>query len=430
MKTLHFKSIVLALLVVLSPVFMRAQNFEASKSVSKNAVVPGDVTIKIDNQSGDLKIVTTDEKTVQMVTSVEINANSKAEADAVIKAVDDFKFNLVGSTLIIDTRFYKNIMSVNNRQTMTLLSGEKVKIKEFKVRHELRIPKTANLDLNNKYSEIELGSLDGEAEFTLYSSTLHAAGFSKDFSMEAKYSKVYLDNIQQKTEINFYDTDMEFTSCKDAKIISKYSKLTGEKTGNLVIESYDDNFDIKELSGLNMNAKYSDFVSRGNINELQLELYDCNIQLNSVKKGSYTGKYSELKLGDVKELNVAESYDDDFYLRKTEKIKIAESKYGKYELDETESFYLNGYDDNITIRGLKKDFSEVSLFGKYGKLNIDAGSEPFQVDFKIKYPKVDIPESVKVVKQIKENSDLELVGGTSGGKIKVEGYDMKVVITD
>jgi len=37
---------------------------------------------------------------------------------------------------------------------------------------------------------------------------------------------------------------------------------------------------------------------------------------------------------------------------------------------------------------------------------------------------------VKIVKQIKENSDLEMVGGISGGKIKVEGYDMNVVITN
>ncbi|MCG6191192.1 hypothetical protein [Maribellus maritimus] len=410
--------------------FVSAQNYDASKSLNKNATVPENVTIKISNQSGDIKINTSSDKNVSMTTSVEIRGNSKEDVDKVIKAIEDFTFDLRGNELEIDTRFYKNMNSVNNRRTITLLNGDKVRIGEFKIRHQLYIPRNASLKLNNKYSDIELQELDGDADFTLYSSNLHANDFAGDFTIEAKYSKIYIGEIQKAADIDFYDSDIEFTSWGDAEITSKYSKFEGKKTGKLVINSYDDKFNIGQTSSLNLNAKYSDFISQAEVNEIRLDLYDCNIRINSANSGTYKGKYSELKLGNVKVFNVTECYDDDFYLGKTEDVQIDESKYCKFEIDEASKFYLSGYDDIVNISRLKNNFSGIDITGKYGKVNVNTGSEPFQVTCKIKYGKVDIPESLKVIKQIKENSDLELVAGNSGGKISVEGYDIKVVIDD
>lgn len=91
---------------------------------------------------------------------------------------------------------------------------------------------------------------------------------------------------------------------------------------------------------------------------------------------------------------------------------------------------LELYDCNIKIGKLNSDFNGLSINGKYEKMEVNAGSVPFRVDFNIKYPKIDIPESVKISKQIKDNSSLELVGGNSGGSFKIEGYDMKVTIED
>jgi hypothetical protein len=431
MKTLsHFRVFAALLFVLYIPGIVAAQNYDTSKTLTKTAAVPGKVLIRMSNQSGDLKITTTGENSASIKTTIEISGNSKEEVAQVIQAVENFEFNLAGNTLVIDTRFYKNMVSINNRKTMTLINGEKVKISEFKIRHELQIPKTAGLNLNNKYSDIELATLEGDAEFSLYSSNLHAADFLQDVVLEAKYSKIDMNIIGGKAAIDFYDTDIRFVSCGDASIKSKYSKFEAGKTGKLVIESYDDNFSITELSGLRMNAKYSDFVSQGNPADIHLDLYDCNIQVKSCIQGTYRGKYSDLKLGDIKELNVAETYDDNFFMGKTEKIQIGESKYSKFEIGEISSFFINGYDDLVSIGNLKPDFSEITMNGKYEKLNVEAGNIPFQVYFNIKYPKTEIPGSVKIIKQIKENSNLELVGNETGGKISVEGYDMKVVIND
>jgi len=408
-----------------------AQNTNGSRTINKAVSVPADVTICINNHSGDIKIVTGSGNSVNMKTTIEVTGNTADDEKKVLQAVDNFQFELNGNKLDIDTRFYKNMNTINNRSTMTLINGDKVKIKDFKIKHELQIPKSANLELNNKYSDIEMQSLDGEIKLTLYSSKLFANDFSGTTSIQAKYSKIRLEKISNDAEFDFYDTDIEMESCADINIKSKYSKFEIGEAGKMKIDSYDDKFTVDNLTSLELVSKYSDFISEAGLTDLKLELYDCNVTVKSASNTKFAGKYCDLKLGNVKNLTINDSYDNNFYLGNTGKIEIGNSKYCLYELKSVSDFSLdNSYDENIKIEKLNSDFSGFSVAGKYGKTEINAGSVPFKVDFSIKYPKIDIPESVKISKQIKDDSNLELIGGESGGTIKINGYDMKVIIND
>lgn len=427
-KQLHFKSITLAFLFALLSNFAISQNYETTKTLNKNATVSENASIKISNYSGDLKITTSESNIVKIITTVKISAKEKSDVDKVIQAIENFDFDSSNNKVTIDTRFYKNMNSVNNRRTITLKNGYKVKIKEFEITHELQIPKNANLELNNKYSDIELQELSGLVKLNLYSSKLHAKNLLNNVHIEAKYSKIYLKEINGILDFDIYDSDVEFSSAGNTTVKSKYSKITAKKVDNLILDSYDDKFYIDEISNLKFDATYSDFVSQAELTNLELNLYDSNIEIKSAKSATFSGKYSDLKLGDIKEMKIASSYDTDIYFGKTMNIQIEESKYSKYEFKGVTKFTLVGYDDIVSISALNKDFSGISMNGKYGKLDVNAGSVPYQLNFKIKYPKIDIPESLKIIKQIEKNSELELTANESGGVISVDGYDMKVVI--
>jgi hypothetical protein len=432
MKTqLHFKLLLAVLLILHRPAIVEAQNFNGSRTFNKKTLVAGNADILINNQSGDLKIYISSDNSVTMNSTVEISGNSKADVDKIIAAIDKFKFSLSGNTLEIDTRFYKSMNTINNKSTMTLVNGDKVNIKDFKIRHELHIPKTANINLNNKYSDIETESLGGNAAFVLYNSKLIAENFSGELKIDAKYSKIKIGNISQNTDFKLYDTKVEIESCGNTNINSKYSNCEIKKAGALIIDSYDDKFNIGNLNSLKFVSKYSDFVSQASASEVKLDLYDCNLKINSAGRAFFNGKYSDVTLGNTGYLKIDDSYDNDIHLGNSNKIEVGLSKYSLFEIKSVTNFSINdAYDDQINIDKLNTDFERLSMNGKYGKLKVNAGSVPFKVMFKIKYPKVDIPESVKISKQIKDNSDLELVGGETGGTIEVKGYDMKVVIED
>jgi hypothetical protein len=213
------------------------------------------------------------------------------------------------------------------------------------------------------------------------------------------------------------------------KINSKYSKVEADKTGTLESESYDDKFFIDEIDALKLNAKYSDLESKATLKTLDLDLYDCVINVRSAGSMTFNGKYSKLKVGDVNTIRVDDMYDSNITCSKTGSIEIGKSKYSEFAMDNTTKFVIeDSYDDDVKIGRLNNDFSGISIDGKYTKLNVSTGSAPFRIDVMMKYGKVDLPESVNIKKQIEKDSEVEIVGNDSGGTIMVRGYDNTVVV--
>ena len=430
MKTqLNYNSLLIAALFIFANLTAVSQTYQISKTINKSTPVPVGLVLNISNHSGDIDMSTTVDNIVQIVTEVKVNAKSKEDADKLIKAIENFEFELSGETLHVNTRFYKNMQSTNGKTTLTLNNGDKIRIKDFSISHKVNMPKSTELNLENKYSKVVLGSLNGKAKLNLYNTKFYSSDFNNQVSLESKYSKLQVENFKGNTILDLYDSDIEFKTAENLKITSKYSKVEGNKTGMLDLESYDDNFYIDELSDLSLNAKYSDLKSEADLNTLKLELYDCNVSVGSVKSMSFNGKYCDVEVGDIETLKVDDSYDNNLSLGKTQTVAFGKSKYSKYILSETSSFSIDdSYDDNIVIKKLMPDFSAISLNGKYSKLTATAGSVPFKIKVNMKYGKVDIPESVTISKHIEKSGQLEMLAGTSGGTITVNGYDNTVLI--
>ncbi|WP_167615946.1 hypothetical protein [Maribellus sediminis] len=414
--------------LILSSALVLAQDYETSKTVSKSLAVPNDVKIEMTNHSGDVKFVLSNSNEVSIKTSVNLHVRDESDAKRILEAIDEFEFDLQGSRLEIDTRFYRNMNTINNRSTLTLLNGDKVKLKDFTISHEISIPVNAQIDLENKYSNVSLPDLKGPAKLNLYNSKLNAEDFESSLELEAKYSKLYVSDLKAETQLTLYDTDVEFASAGAMKVESKYSRLEGDKAQSLNINSYDDKILVDELNSLEMEAKYSDLESEAELENIKLNLYDCNLKIASAKDLKFDGKYCELKLGNVKNMVIGQSYDNDLYLKKTHNIRINESKYSSYSMSTNTQFEILGYDDDISIEKLNDDFEGISFDCKYGKLNVISGSASFRVDLMMKYGKVNLPDSLEPSKHIEKNSELEITAGKEGGIILIRGYDNTIQI--
>jgi len=427
-KHLHILTFLLISVFALISGQATAQDYEASKVLNKSLSVPSDVIIDMKNHSGDLKFVIGDDNTVSIKTEVHVNAKSEEDADKLLEAIENFKFDVEGNRLIIDTRFYTSMNTINNKTTMELINKDKIHLKDFEISHEVHIPKNAQLELENKYSGVILPDMQGEVKLNLYSGKMTAANFQSNVELTAKYSKITADHFTADTDFELYDTDVQFKTSNDIEINSKYSKVEADKTGALKSESYDDKFYINEIGALNLNAKYSDLESKAALSHLKLDLYDCNITVQSARNMEFNGKYSKLKLGDVESVKIDDMYDSNLTFGKTGQIEIMKSKYSEFYMEENSKFAIDdSFDDDVQIRKLNNDFSGVSVNGKYTKLNIDAGSVPFKIDAAMKYGKVELPSSFKLTKQIEKNSEMEMEGGT-GSPIIIRGYDNTVVV--
>lgn len=430
MKTmLYFKSGLMSTILILTTTFVFAQNYETSKTVNKVKAVQAGITLDVSNHSGDIKFTLSDNDMVSIKTEVHVSAKTEDDAAKLLKAVENFEFELQGNSLVIDTRFYTNMNSINNKvKNLTLLNGDKISLKDFTINHEISMPASANLRLENKYSNVSLPSLRSETKLNLYSCKLDADDFNSDLEVEAKYSKIYASHLNGAVNLDLYDTDLEFKKAGNMSINSKYSSVEGEKAETLELVSYDDKFHITEFANLKLEAKYSDLVSDAVNDQVKLDLYDCNVSISSAKFLSFSGKYSELKLGDVKTLEIGESYDNDLYLKKTQTTTIGESKYSSYQLSSASKFEIAGYDDDVIIDRLNEDFAGIAFDCKYGKLKISSGSVPYKVDLIMKYGKTNFPDTFKPTTYIDKNSELEIKGGATGETIYIRGYDNQIEI--
>lgn len=427
-KYVPIRSLILAILFAMAALPLLAQDYETSKILNKSVNVPSNVVVDMKNHSGDLKFIADNENMVSIKTVVHVNAKSEEDAAKLFKAIEDFEFDLEGNRMIIDTRFYTNMNSINNKTTMVLINKDKIQLKDFEISHEVHIPKTAELELENKYSDVVLPDLQGDVKLNLYNGKMTAADFNADVDLTAKYSKISAGNFLSDTHFELYDTDVEFKTSKDIEINSKYSKVEADKTGALECESYDDKFFINELDALKLNAKYSDLESKAALKTLNLELYDCVIAVKSAGSLSFNGKYSKLKVGDVNKVKIDDVYDSNINFGKTGSIEVGKSKYSEFIMTDNAGFTINdSYDDDIQISNLSKDFSGIFINGKYTKLDVGSGSVPFRVDVVMKYGKVNLPSSLVPTKHIEKNSEMEMEGG-SGSLIMIRGYDNTVVI--
>lgn len=427
-KHLHILTFLLISVFVLVSGQVTAQDYEASKTLNKSVNAPSGVVIDMKNHSGDLKFVIGDDNTVSIKTEVHVNAKSEEDATKLLEAIEDFKFDLEGNRLIIDTRFYTTMNTINNKTTMVLINKDKIRLKDFEISHEVHIPKNAQLELENKYSHVILPDMNGKVKLNLYSGKMTAADFNSDLELTAKYSKITAGHFNANTDFELYDTDIRFKTSNNIEINSKYSKVEADKTGTFESESFNDKFYIDEIGALKLNAKYSDLESKAALSQLKLDLYDCNITVQSAHDMEFNGKYSKLKLGDVKSVRIDDMYDSNLTFGKTGQIEIGKSKYSEFYMDENSKFSIeDSYDDNVQIGKLNNDFSGVSINGKYTKLNIDAGTVPFKIDAAMKYGKVELPSTFKLTKQIEKNSEMEMEGGT-GSPIMIRGYDNTVII--
>ncbi|NQU85954.1 MAG: hypothetical protein HQ541_09355 [Mariniphaga sp.] len=134
---LLYKSIFSFYILIFLPGLLFAQSYSASESLSKSAAVPEGVDIVFTNKSADLIINTTNENVISIKTDIKVTGRSEEDVNLIIESIKNFEFEQHGNTFEIDTRFYKNMMSIGIRSTMTLLNGEKVRIKDFEVQHEL-----------------------------------------------------------------------------------------------------------------------------------------------------------------------------------------------------------------------------------------------------------------------------------------------------
>ena len=368
-----------------------------------------------------------------------VDAEIRTEEDAAIldKYLQNLKFSNNATSVSFSSSFWENRNTIMGRMTMELKDGKKIALTEMNIKGELWIPSGCRFELTSKYSEINMDDFSGQLFLDLYNDNLYGAGVAGKAEITDKYSTIEFKEMKD-LKADLYNTKLGTGNIGNLTAESKYSKVTALTAGTLNINSYNDKYSFTRTGDVTFVAKYSDLKTESS-GQIDLDCYEGSVVMNDIKDGRISSKYADFQFNGAENISVVTSYNDKLTVGKLNSLKITESKYCSWRIDDLKSSVTesDGYEDKFTILKTSQEFKEINITGKYVDISVNL---PKTTDFrfiaKIQYPKLEMDESLfKTRVKILESSKLEYdaVRGTEREgmpRVEVNGYQMSVKISE
>jgi len=414
-----------------------AEGQEIDKTYKWNYKVNPDTWVVLKNYDTDMQIHTWDKSEIEfhMIIAAEFrNQDDASDVDAYLR---DLEFKSTAGRTEINSKFWKSRANIMGFSTMVLEGLNTVRYKKFEMECIAWIPRNASLELETKYSEVNMDEIGGEMKLDSYDDEIYASTVGGNASILAKYSEMTFTGMKE-IDADLYSCELSTGDAGDIKIISKYSDITSGNVGILDIDSYEDDFTIENCSDIKYIAKYSELTT-GQAGKLVADNYECEFAADRITNARIESKYSDFEISTADNIEIISFYEDNFSSEKIISLKIGETKYGDFTIEELEDELIinSAYEDEISVDRLGKGLRKVNIDGKY--LDIELGVA-FNFDCRlkatIKYPDLDVDDDIfKTKLHIKEGSDLEYEGikGTEKAgmtELIISGYEVNLSISE
>ncbi|KAB1158677.1 hypothetical protein F7018_08650 [Tenacibaculum aiptasiae] len=285
----------LLFLFFLIPTVLTANNdrkHEKSKTINKNFTVNKNATLYISNKYGNLNVTTWNENRIEIKVKITVKGDDLSNVEQKLEAIDvlfESSENLVEArTKVENTKSKWSWWGKNNTN--------------YKINYFVKMPISNNADLNNKYGNIELSSLEGKA------------------NLNCDYGNIEVDRLLNNTNSISLDYcgNSEINYIKSGIVSADYSKLRIEKTETLKVSADYSSIKIGEAENLKFNSDYGSISARSVTNitggtdyaavkigdlkkHLQINTDYGSIRVQNIMKGfesvTIHGSYAGIKLG-------------------------------------------------------------------------------------------------------------------------------------
>jgi len=244
MKTLKF-SIILFVSMVFS--FQLFAKEEYTKKISKSFDVNKDATLSVTNKFGKVHCENWDKNTIAIEVTITVEASSQEKAN---KYFDKINISISGnSSLVTATTSFDNKTFSKNKY-------------EISVDYMISMPRTINLEIDNKFGDIIIDEVLGSSNIELGYGSIKCKKLAGDNNdLEIKFSEGFIGYVKS-ANLELKYSELEIDEANDMTAESKFSELKIGKIDVLTLESgYDDDF-IGYVRDLDVEADFSDIEVR------------------------------------------------------------------------------------------------------------------------------------------------------------------------
>jgi len=226
MKQLSYKISAFLFLIL---VFALSTSFaeEATKRVSKSFKINGDTRIDIDNKYGNVIINKWDKNEFDLKVKIEAKGKSDSKTQNILDAIEiDISDRISSGSLSIETE----IGDINGNSS-------------FSIHYEITMPNTNPMRLRNSFGSVYMGSYKG------------------DLKLEVKYGQFQAEDLDEADiRVEFSNSRCEIETLKSGKLDLRYSKMSVEEMGDIIISSQFSELEIEDAGAIELDGKYGNFA--------------------------------------------------------------------------------------------------------------------------------------------------------------------------
>ena len=293
---------------------VKKYTYKEEKKIQKEFNISKDGLVAIKNQFGDINIATWDENKVVFDVIITIEGNNLERVKEKLNEINiDFSTtnNEIRAKTILEKEksWWQGWVKKNNLH--------------FSIKYSVKMPKTANIELDNDYGAILVDYLEGNADIS------------------CDYGKLILGELHgEDNKINFdYTKHSSIEYIKTGYISANYSDIKIEKSDILDIRMDYTKAEIEEIKNLEFNNDYG------------------RLRVNNVTNITGNGDYVTFKIGKVsKSLDIGADYGSikvSHILPSAKKIEI-EADYTGIILG-IDAQWAFSFSINLEYAGLKYD---------------------------------------------------------------------------
>jgi hypothetical protein len=358
MKKLFYKSgILLIQAFFLLSLTLSAE--EVSKEIHKEFMAEKGTNLDIINKYGDVIVESWANNQIVIDVKITVELPDKAKAEKLLSYIDVLFTegeNIVNAETVIGNSFP--------------FTGWVGASKRFSIDYTVKMPADANLNIDNRYGNTELGELNGLVNIVEKYGDINilklTRGNEKPLStVNISYGKVSIDECNWLDITSRYCNMFEIQTSKALLIDTRYSK-----------------FDITDVSSIVMDAKYDD-LNIENINNIVATSGYTTFSITKLtKKLDIQAKYGKLSVGEIpsgfEAINVGADYCSvELGIDESASYHLdANARYGDIKYNEDNFKVENRIIDNTskTVTGVSgsnaNTLSKVTVRTSYGSVSL------------------------------------------------------------
>ncbi|MCE1198863.1 MAG: DUF4097 domain-containing protein [Marinilabiliales bacterium] len=341
MKTPLFKWM-LPLLLLLS---IQGNAERISKRIYKSYPVSQVTKLQLSNKYGNIRIDDNRKDSVVIDVEIWVEGNSN-KAKRILDNIG-VNFGISGGTVSAETEFEN---SFNN------FSGE------FSIDYRVSVPANRDLEVSQKYGNVNMNDLTGKGLFDIKYGELKARSLlSPQLKIEMAYSKGSAE-ASNNMELSIRYSKFSLSKCENLTLDSRYSGLTFGEGKAFSIDSRYDDIRIKTAESLNANSMYTGYKIEKVLQSIDLVNGYGDFTVNSIpatfKSIKVSSKYAGVRLG----IEQGASYKLDGNVQYCE-LKHPSGKLNRMRED-------TRYEVHGTVGEAEAPKATVSVESNYGNVNL------------------------------------------------------------